>query len=305
MSASASSDVPAGGAPDFAERPRPHELIRRLGTVDALDGPAGKIVEKVQSVLTPGPVKDALSGRWLGHSLHPLLTDVPIGTWASALLLDVIGGRESERASRKLVAVGLLASAPTAWSGFSEWADSAIASDEVRRVGLVHAGLNTSATILFAASYVARRRGRRGRGKLLGLAGGSMLGAGGWLGGHLSFADGVGVDQTTFQQPPADWTPAMPDEDLREGEPACATVEGIPVLLVRQNGRIRALANTCCHRGGSLHKGELGDDTITCPLHASTFRLSDGSALGGPAAYPQPAYEVRVEAGTIEVRAGT
>ena len=282
--------------------PAAYAAMDSLEKLEVLDAPAKAIAKKVRSAVPKGPVKDALSGTQLGHAFHPLMTDVPIGTWMSSVILDLIGGEDGESAADKLIAAGLAATLPTVASGWSDWADTEPASDGVRRVGIVHAAVNGTAAAMFAASYAARRRGDRGRGKLLSLAGISLVGAGGWLGGHLSYAQGVGVDNTVFEPEVADWTPALPDAELAEGVPRCAEVEGNPVLLVRQDGRVHALSNRCTHRSGSLHEGELGDGTITCPLHATRFRLSDGGVERGPAAYPQPVYEARVTAGMIEVR---
>ncbi|MDQ4023993.1 MAG: hypothetical protein M3217_00660 [Actinomycetota bacterium] len=78
------------GRPD---QPRLYALAERVGAIDGLDDPAEAVARKVRRLLDPGPVKDAISGAWLGHALHPLLTDIPIGTWSSAAILDLVGGR--------------------------------------------------------------------------------------------------------------------------------------------------------------------------------------------------------------------
>ena len=284
-------------------RPRAHALSERIGSLAALDGPAGAVADQVRDLLGRGPVKNALSGSWLGHALHPLLTDVPIGTWTSATLLDLLGGRDSRQAAERLIAAGIAAAVPTALSGMSDWADSEPADDEVRRIGAVHAVANVTALALYGASLVARRRGGHTTGVLLGLAGAGAVGAGGWLGGDLAFARGSGVDQTAFQQGPQDWTPALDASMLVEGRPASATVGDVEIVLVRRNGTIHALADRCSHRGGALHKGELLGDCIECPLHGARFRLADGSLQRGPSAYPQPVYETREQEGRVEVRA--
>lgn len=289
------------GAP-VARSPRAHVIIDRIGSLSALDKPAGAIAKKIRSTLKPGPLKDVLSGTWLGHALHPLLTDLPIGTWTSATLLDLFGGRQSRDASRRLIGVGLLAVGPTAWAGWSDWADSEIADDQVRRVGMVHAIANGTAASLYGASFAARRRGSHSTGVLFGLAGASAMGLGGWLGGDLTLARGMGVDQTTFDEGPQDWTPALDASMLVDDRPAVASVDDVQVMIVRRNGTLHAMADRCAHRGGPLHEGDLVGDCIECPWHASRFRLDDGSAERGPAAYPQPSYEARERDGRIEVR---
>jgi nitrite reductase/ring-hydroxylating ferredoxin subunit/uncharacterized membrane protein len=279
-----------------------HEAIEAVAALEPLDLPARTVAKTVRDAVPAGPVKDALSGTWLGHALHPVLTDLPIGTWTSAVLLDWLGGDASKDAADHLIALGIAFALPTAATGMTEWADAEPASAEVRRVGAVHGAANVAATALFGASLTARRRGSRGAGRLLALAGAGVLGVSGFLGGHLSYAKGVGVDQTAFEDPPEEWTAALRESDLPEGESRYAEVAGLGVLVARHGGRIYALSNRCVHRGGPLDEGELSDGCVTCPLHGSTFRLADGAVKRGPAAYPQPAWEVRVRDGVVELK---
>ncbi len=137
---------------------------------------------------------------------------------------------------------------------------------------------------------------------MLGLVGAGALGVGGHLGGHLSYQKGVGVDQTIFEEPPTDWTPAAADGDVVEGQAYRAEVGGVAVLLSRHQGRICAISDRCTHRGGPLSDGEIEGGCVTCPWHQSVFRLVDGSVERGPATAPQPAYDVRVRDGSIEVK---
>jgi nitrite reductase/ring-hydroxylating ferredoxin subunit/uncharacterized membrane protein len=278
------------------------EVADAITALDQLDAPARAVGKTVRDTVSAGPVKDALSGTWLGHALHPVLTDLPIGTWTSAVLLDWLGGERSREAADRLIALGLAFALPTAVTGATEWADAEPASDEVRRVGAVHAAANASAAMLFGASLSARRSGARGTGRLLALAGAGVMTASGLLGGHLSFAKGVGVDQTAFEEPPDEWTAALRDSDLPEGQSRYAEVGGVGVLVARHGGQVYALSNRCVHRGGALDEGELHDGCVTCPLHGSTFRLSDGQVERGPAAYPQPVWHVRVRDGVIELK---
>jgi nitrite reductase/ring-hydroxylating ferredoxin subunit len=284
-----------------ARTPRAYEAVEQLAAVEVLDGPADFVAKKIRD-LVPKPAKDALAGSWLGHALHPVLTDVPIGTWTSALLLDWLGGDDGEAGADRLIGVGLAASVPTIWSGWVDWADSTAGNPTVKRVGIVHALANGGGTALMAASLAARRRGERGRGKFLALAAGGFMGAGAYLGGHLSFAEGLGVNQTAFERAPAEWADVLAEADLADGHPRCARVDGVAVLLVRDRGEVRALSDRCSHRGGALHEGEVADGCVKCPLHGSVFALADGSVRSGPSAYPQPVWETRVRAGRIEVR---
>ena len=287
---------------DTMTRPRAHAAVQELAGVEALDAPAKALGKAIRNLIGPGKVKDALSGTWLGHAVHPVLTDIPIGTFTSALLLDWLGGRDSRDAADRLIGLGLLGALPTVVTGYAEWADSEVGDEEVRRIGVVHAATNATAATLMAASWVARKRGDRGRGRLLALAGGATLSAGAYLGGHLTLAEGVGVDHDTFEPPHEEWADALADAELAEGQTRCVDVDGTPVLVARAGGEVHALSNRCVHRGGPLHEGEIDGLTVTCPWHASVFDLRDGALIHGPAAYPQPTWDTRVRDGRIEVR---
>jgi nitrite reductase/ring-hydroxylating ferredoxin subunit len=223
-----------------------------------------------------------------------------IGAWTSGALLDLLGGDRAEDAADRLIAAGALAAVPTAAAGLADWAEL---MGGPRRVGIVHAMGNTSALILHTLSWVARRRGRRRRGVALSAIGYGVAACSAWLGGHLSFGRGVGVNQTAFDAAPADWTPVLDESELGEdGELNGARVNGVAVLLVRRHGHVYAVADRCSHRGCLLHEGELNrDDTVTCPCHGSTFRL-DGSIVKGPATSPQPRLQARTNDGQVEVK---
>jgi nitrite reductase/ring-hydroxylating ferredoxin subunit len=276
--------------------------VDALESLEALDGVGKALGKGVRGLFGHGALKDALSGTWLGHALHPLLTDVVIGSFVSATLLDVLGGDDDGRAAERLIAVGLAAYLPTAASGFNDWADTEIADPAVRRVGLVHAWTNASALALYSASLAARRKGARGRGKLLAGAGAGVLASAGFLGGHLTYAKGVGPNQTAFDPGPEDWSPAIAASELANGEPTSVVIGETPVLLLRHGDHFHAIHDRCSHRGCSLAEGELEKETITCGCHGSKFSLRDGSVLQGPATVGQPAYEVRESAGKVEIR---
>jgi nitrite reductase/ring-hydroxylating ferredoxin subunit/uncharacterized membrane protein len=278
-------------------------LIGRVESLAGLDAPGKAIGKRVRGVVPRGALKDALSGTWLGHALHPALTDVVIGSFLSATVLDLFGGDADGRARSGLIGVGLLAAVPTALTGMNDWADTEPSSDTVRRAGLVHAASNTGALLCYAASLVARRRGARRGGVVLGLGGATMLLASAYLGGHLSFSRGVGPDQTVFDPGPDEWTAATDISQLPQGRPTRAIVEETPVLLLRNGNRVLAIHDRCSHRGCSLSElGEINGEHITCGCHGSTFDLRDGSIQRGPATAPQPAFEVREQDGRLEVR---
>ena len=280
-----------------------NEVYDGLANLEAIDAPAKPLAKKIRELTKPKAIKEALSGTWLGHPVHPVLIALPIGSWLSAVMLDLVGGEDAERGADLLVGAGLLSAIPTVATGYNDWADTEPANAAVRRVGLIHAAFNATAAGLFGASLAARAGGERGKGKLLGLLGLGAVGAGGYLGGHLTYAEGVGVDLSTFEEYPQDWTPVLADAALGEGEMRSVELDGVAILVARADGQLHALSNTCVHRGGPLAEGELHDGCVTCPLHSSTFRLDDGSVERGPATFPQPVLEVRANDGSIEVRA--
>lgn len=287
-------------APVKAEGPL-HAIVERAGEAAVLDAPA-KPIGKAMRDAGPGTLKDLLSGTWLGHAIHPLLTDVVIGSWTSASLLDLIGGGESDLAARRLIAVGIAAYPATAVTGLSDWADSEAVDSQVRRVGLVHAAANSVALGFYVASLSSRRRGRRGRGVVLALGGLAAMTAGGYLGSHLAYRLGIGVDQTLFDRGPEDWTEALHAGALDADSPVSVQVGETPVLLVRDGEQVLALHDRCSHRGCSLATGEIGDGAVTCPCHGSRFDLRSGEVLRGPATAPQPVLDVRTRDDRIEVR---
>jgi nitrite reductase/ring-hydroxylating ferredoxin subunit/uncharacterized membrane protein len=277
-------------------------LVHQIESAEALDAPAQTIGKTVRDTLGSGALKDALSGTWLGHSLHPMLTDVVIGAFTSASLLDLLAPGSDGTGQRRLIGVGLLAYLPTAAAGINDWADTEPVDDGVRRVGLVHAGANAVGATLYAASWRARARGADGFGTVLGLAGMGVMAAGGYLGGYLSLTKGVGPDQTVFDPGPTDWMPAADASVLPEGKPTRVVVDETPVLLLRDGESIYAIHDRCSHRGCSLSDGDLEGDEVICGCHGSRFSLRDGAVRHGPATAAQPAFQVRVQDGRVEVR---
>jgi nitrite reductase/ring-hydroxylating ferredoxin subunit/uncharacterized membrane protein len=277
-------------------------IVRQIESAAVLDSPGKMIGKTVRGLVSPGRFKDTLSGTWLGHALHPMLTDVVIGSFVSASLLDLLGGAKNGPASERLIGVGIAAYAPTWLTGVNDWADTEPVDDGVRRAGLVHAASNGAALSLYAASLAARRRGARRKGVLLGAAGATALMAAGYLGGHLALRKGVGPDQTVFDPGPTDWTPAADASPLPQGRPTRVVVADTPVLLLRDAEQFFAIHDRCSHRGCSLSDGEVQGDEIVCACHGSRFDRRDGSLRHGPATAPQPAFQVRERDGRLEIR---
>jgi hypothetical protein len=137
-----------------------YTAARRLGRVEALDRGARPLAKAVTRLVRPGALKDVLTGKWLGHPLHPLLTDIPIGSLTSATLLDLVGGARSSTAADTLVAVGLAAAVPTALAGATDWSDT---YGEDQRIGVVHALANTVGLGCYVLLVGGAPPGRSGR----------------------------------------------------------------------------------------------------------------------------------------------
>ena len=277
--------------------------LERLENAEKLDRVASKVRPVITGALRNRAVKDALHGVWLGHPLHPMLTDVPVGTWTSAALLDLMPN--SGKAPARLITVGLVAAAPTAAAGWADW--SALHPQQAR-VGLVHASANVGAIGLYLLSLRARRRGHVASGRLLGWLGLASVGVGGAIGGHLSYRQASGANHTEHvpHVVPEGWRDVAALDDLPEGMPVERGLGGTKVMLVRHGDDVTAIADTCSHLSGPLHEGQLstegGEACVTCPWHGSVFRLRDGAVVHGPATSPQPTFRTRVTAGRVELQ---
>ncbi|MFI9770283.1 Rieske 2Fe-2S domain-containing protein [Streptomyces sp. NPDC052415] len=247
-----------------------------------------------------GRGRDALHGRWLGHPVHPLMVQVPIGSWLSAAVLDLRPGRSRE--ARLLVGVGLAAAAPAALAGAVDWAEL---HRQQQRVGLVHALTNAAAVGLYAASLARRVKGREAAGRAYGFLGLTAVGLGGALGGHLAYrqASGANHAEDVPHVVSEGWHRIGTVDEFPAGQPVRRSVDDVPVLVVRETGgTVHALAERCSHLSGPLSEGTVADGCVQCPWHGSVFRLSDGWNVRGPATAPQPAFETRIVDGHVDVR---
>jgi nitrite reductase/ring-hydroxylating ferredoxin subunit/uncharacterized membrane protein len=242
-------------------------------------------------------------GRWAGHSLHAALSDLPIGFWAGALVLDVVDevsdAPVGDRAASTLTAAGLAAAAATVATGATDWT---VSDGDDRRVGLFHGLLNLAATGLNVVSLAARLTGHRRVGTAAALAGFAAVGLAGFAGGHLVQGRGVMVNRVASHSGPTRWVRAIPDEELADGAVVGTAVEGRQVLLHRRGDEVHAIDDVCSHAGALLSRGVVAGCTVTCPLHESVFDMRDGAILRGPAHHPQPVLPARVRNGWIEVR---
>lgn len=267
--------------------------------------PADTALEAVaDSVLKPAgqPVRNFLHGTWLGHPLHPAITDVPVGAWTVAAVFDayesVTGDTTYSAGADACVGIGLVGAVGAALSGMADWQHT---SRPARRIGVVHALLNIAATGLYITSWLQRRGDEREDGLTTSFLGFATVMTSAWLGGMLSYEQKIGVDHAQHGGPKK-WMPVLAEDELADGELKKVTADNVSILLVKREGRILAIGEKCSHLGGPLSKGKLEGGTVICPWHGSRFSLADGSVIDGPATCAEPQFDVRVMDGQIEVR---
>ncbi len=282
-------------------------ILDRVADLDTFDKVIEPARRAVLSALKPPALKNALHGTWLGHPLHPVLVQVPVGSWVSAGLLDAIPPLRP--AATLLIGTGVAAAVPAALSGAADWSEQ---SAGVRRLGALHAVLNTAALGLYAGSLAARRNGRGGLGRVLSYTGLGIATASASIGGHMSYAQSSGASHaaTAARALTTEWIDLGPLDDLPEGRPALRTGKGssvaVPLAVVRRGGRVDVFVGACSHLSGPLYEGTVerlgGRDCLVCPWHGSAFDLDEGQPRRGPAANPQEKLEVRMEAGRVMAR---
>jgi nitrite reductase/ring-hydroxylating ferredoxin subunit/uncharacterized membrane protein len=289
------SDVPAEKAP----------LVERASDVSqniikAVIGANGK---------PPRLFKSLLHGTiLLRHPLHPLLSDIPLGTWTLAAIFDVIwlvnqsANAWAARAAEGAIIVGVLAGFAAVATGMADWSDS---YGSERRTGFWHGLMNSSALILYIISIVLRLQVSNGEsllGAIFGFAGVVLISIAGYLGGEMVFAKGTQVNHTAWEAAGEDFEAVAAVADLEESKLHRVVVSGVPVVLLKMGESYHAISATCSHAGGPLDEGTLDGDVVTCPWHGSRFSMATGSVKTGPASIAQPRYEVRVREGKIELK---
>src|SRR3954453_5852565 len=264
-------------------------FLDRIADVPTFDKAIEPVRRGVLSVLRPQAVKDFLHGTWLGHPLHPVLVQVPVGSWLSAGLLDAVP--RLRPAATVLIGTGVAAAMPASLAGAADWSEQAVG---VRRLGAVHAVANTVALSCYVGSLVARGRGRGTLGRMLSYTGLGIAGASAAIGGHMSYAQSSGASpsSTAARALPSDWIDLGPLDDLPEGRPVLRTASGgsaaVPVAAVRRGTRVDIFVGVCAHLSGPLYEGVVeevrGSECLVCPWHGSAFDLDSGSPPRRPAA---------------------
>lgn len=276
-------------------------ILDRVDSMDWLQRVTDRfstIATRCRSALAPRGLLDLLHGRWLGHALHPALSDLPIGLWAGSFFLYLIG---LPWPAVLLSLAGLASAVPAMVTGF---ADLTVTDGHDRRVGVLHGLAMSLAFLVQVSSPVAYFAGAPIVAAVLAGLGLVITVGGAFFGGHLVLARGAMVDHASPSAPTPGWRRTVAESELDPGGTAPVEVDGRTVLLHRssKDGRISAIENACSHAGGPLSLGNVCDGVVSCPWHDSRFRLSDGAVVRGPATFNQPVLAVRVVNGWIEVR---
>ncbi|HET7414859.1 MAG TPA: Rieske 2Fe-2S domain-containing protein [Arthrobacter sp.] len=276
--------------------------LQQLEKATWLDPTVKSLSRIVKKAVPQRDVRDLLHGVPFGHALHPVMAQITLGAWSSAAVLDLLPG--NEKASAVLIGTGLASVLPTAAAGLMDWSK---AEPGPKRTGLVHAAVNVTATGIYAISLIQRCTGHHSAGKIFGALGFAAVSAGGFLGGHLAYRQGVGISRVVEipNQVPSGWQRITSLETLTDGELERRLIGEVPLVLLRKGEEVHALANTCSHLTGPLNEGKLfdGDDPcVECPWHKSVFSLRTGEVIHGPATAPQPHFETRVIDGHVEAR---
>lgn len=253
--------------------------------------------------------KDLLNGVWLGHPLHPVITDVPIGAWTMSQLFDVLsmatGGDDNlDLASDVTLAAGIVAAVGAALTGFTDWSDIDSYNASRRRMGLAHALINVAGLTLNLGSLALRMGGRRHRGlaRTLSASGYVTSALAAFVAGELIFNLGTSINRNAFVEGPTKFTDLTAAENVPEGKMKKFDLKGNPVVLVKHDDGIHAFGGMCSHLGCDLWRGTLEGHIVTCECHGSQFDITNGNLVHGPATAPVPSYEVRQNEGTVQVR---
>ncbi|HEY2916632.1 MAG TPA: DUF2231 domain-containing protein [Candidatus Limnocylindrales bacterium] len=274
--------------------------------------PFGKVLHGiVYAIFRPIPaIRDILNGRWLGHPLHAVLTDAPIGILFLVIVFDVLAMAD---AAWWTLVIGILAMLGAALAGFADYAET---DGKARDRGTLHSSLMLLALVLFVVSLVLRPGLDSGAAVstaaiALSLIAWLVMAGAAFVGGDIVYVFGNMVDHHAFRGGGSKWmtlepTETEPDGSIPQGRPIKAKLGINSLVLVRNDDTILALHDTCAHAGCSLAGGELvgpsgsgasASPVVQCPCHGSRFRLSDGHVVRGPSVYDQPAYEVRAREG--------
>ena len=276
-----------------------HNAVERiLEAQGAWADPLGKLFVAIFAALYKPvrPIKDFLNGVWLGHPLHPAITDVPIGAYVVALVLDLSGQRAAATAA---IGVGIVFMLLAALAGYADYIDL---EGKTQRFGTIHSSLMLVALVFYLVSFVMRLGAVPSPAEVpLAVLGFVIVITSAYVGGELVYNMGTQVDRHAWRGGGAKWT-ALDVADIPADKPVKAKAGAQTLVVVRHGKGMEALHDVCAHQGCSLSEGKLVGEAIECGCHGSRFRLRDGLVVRGPAVFDQPHFEVREAEGKIEVR---
>ncbi|OLC56256.1 MAG: hypothetical protein AUH85_06880 [Chloroflexi bacterium 13_1_40CM_4_68_4] len=284
-------------------------MIRRfvIGVLESQNGwtdPLGGFIQEkiLQPVFRPVRLlKDFLNGVWLGHSLHALLTDVPIGAFTAAIVLDIFNVRAGADIA---IALGILGMIGAALAG---WADYTDAYGKVRNYGTLHQLLMLVALVLYIVSLGMRLSSGaldRALPITLSVVGYLIIAASAYIGGEMVYGLGNMIDRHAFRAGGAKWA-ALDVSSIEPDKPTKARAGAQTLVVVRKGDRLFALHDVCAHQGCSLSAGKIVGDSIECPCHGSRYQITTGHVVRGPSTFDQPSFQIRESQGKLEAfRAG-
>jgi nitrite reductase/ring-hydroxylating ferredoxin subunit/uncharacterized membrane protein len=291
-----------------------HSLVRKWKWLDGFGNFFGAIVGGFYKLPGTRPIKTLLHGTWpLHHPLHPAVTDLTIGGYTAAVAVDLLYLITREpgllRAADFLIIASFITSLISIVSGLTDWNET---YDEERRTGMLHGLLMVVASVGFVISIWLRlAAGADQRDLAIGiaLAAWVVLIVASYFGGEMVFGYGTEVNRVAWTEVPTKWERLdLTDASLEDRKPVVAKAKsGVDLFVVKLDGKINAMVNTCTHAGGPLNEGKwVGADRceIQCPWHGSQFCVKDGGVRHGPATFSEVSLEVRTDgSGRIEVRA--
>ena len=255
---------------------------------------------------TPGRyLQDFMNGSWLGHTVHSVIVDVPMGAFTALLVLDLValflGVDGLETASTIILGLGWLAGFGAILTGLTDQKDSL---DDDRPVITLHGLIQIVAIGFFGFSFFTRLGGNHDLGRWVAIVGYLIISVGAFIGGHIVYKLGYMVNRNAHSPRgrASHFTAVLPAAEVPDNTPTRAMLGSTRLVLVRRADVVYALKENCSHVGGPLSRGTLEGDSIVCPWHYSHFRLRDGTVKHGPAHTRLPTYEARIADGQVEVQ---
>ncbi|MFB3905614.1 MAG: Rieske 2Fe-2S domain-containing protein [Acidobacteriota bacterium] len=284
-------------------------LEKYLGQISGLDSAAETVSRGIHDAVLQGgeparKIADALHGKWLGHPLHPALTDFVVGAFAFGSLFNLAGGELNRKIAQSLIAAGAIAAVPTALAGAT---DFSTVTRPALNTAAVHGLLNSTALVLYLMSLRNGNEELSTTSRVWSTLGFGVLFVSAWLGGKMTYHYRVGVNKAEHRDGPEEWTPILSANDLGVRQPKRVEFNGTSILLYKQGQRIYAIGAVCAHEGGPLEEGEFFEKEpegicVECPWHQSVYAVEDGSVVHGPSTYDVTAYEAQVRDGQVEIR---